>query len=610
MGLVSANPGAFFAMTASLGDVADAYFKRQREKEASSLMLGAFDAALSGQGQEQPQAAGSAPVRSGLPIFAAGGGDAGRASVLGALGAGVANKYDANGPDRAALLGEYVENGTLSGVDPELQRRALAFLNDNPHGVGIRSGYRSVEKQQQLWNAALAKYGSPEAARKWVAPPGSSNHNHGRAFDLSYESPEATAWAHQNAAAYGLKFPLGNENWHVEPVETRGGRVRLAQAGASDAPLPLPAGQFLAQRQAAMSAPQAGAMSQQGMIAATRMMLANPDTRAFGQQMWQALAQPKTSPFDFQVVGDSLVRVNKMTGEAVPVPGMGKTPSPVTLSQGQVLVDPRTGARIAAGAEKPVDLPSSAQEFQFARQNGFRGSYEDFLQTKAGTGIAATVAGVEARKQAAAAAGIAPDSPGYQTFLATGKMPREDQQPLSATDKKAILEADEGVLAAETAIGSLNKAKELSKQAMSGPFARLSGAGALVSHGASIATQELDNVVTTNALAQLKAIFGAAPTEGERKILLDIQGSSSQPDAVRQKIYDRAIEMANRRLAFNRQRASEMRGGTFYKQGGGRTAPAPAGAPLEQARDAIARGAPRDAVIQRLRENGIDPEGL
>jgi hypothetical protein len=31
---------------------------------------------------------------------------------------------------------------------------------------------------------------------------------------------------------------------------------------------------------------------------------------------------------------------------------------------------------------------------------------------------------------------------------------------------------------------------------------------------------------------------------------------------------------------------------------------------LAQARDAIARGAPRDAVIQRLRQNGIDPGGL
>lgn len=39
--------------------------------------------------------------------------------------------------------------------------------------------------------------------------------------------------------------------------------------------------------------------------------------------------------------------------------------------------------------------------------------------------------------------------------------------------------------------------------------------------------------------------------------------------------------------------------------------PAPAKAdPLKAAKDAIARGAPRDKVIQRLRQNGVNPEGL
>jgi hypothetical protein len=37
---------------------------------------------------------------------------------------------------------------------------------------------------------------------------------------------------------------------------------------------------------------------------------------------------------------------------------------------------------------------------------------------------------------------------------------------------------------------------------------------------------------------------------------------------------------------------------------------APQSDPLAQARDAIARGAPRDAVIQRLQQNGINPAGL
>lgn len=181
------------------------------------------------------------------------------------------------------------------------------------------------------------------------------------------------------------------------------------------------------------------------------------------------------------------------------------------------------------------------------------------------------------RERAAARAGLKPGDPGYQGFILTGKMPREDMGPLSATDKKAIMEADDAVQSAQTAIKSLQDAKKLSPQALGGWGASAKAAIAnnlwdgivpdrlVGSPQQGQATAELDNVVTSQALAQLKSIFGAAPTEGERKILLDIQGSIGQPDNVRQKIFDRGIELAQRRLEFNRQRAAELRGGDYYK---------------------------------------------
>lgn len=181
---------------------------------------------------------------------------------------------------------------------------------------------------------------------------------------------------------------------------------------------------------------------------------------------------------------------------------------------------------------------------------------------------------IEQRKQAAVANGLDPSSPGFQSFVLTGKMPREDAQPLTATDKKAILEADEMVMTNQSAIDALKKAKGLSKVAFSGPLAEKRGYAASFLGESSdigksgIATADLNNVVTSNALGQLKAIFGGAPTEGERKVLLDIQASASQPDAVRQKIYDRAIELASKRLEFNKKRSDELRGGQFYKPQG------------------------------------------
>ena len=95
-------------------------------------------------------------------------------------------------------------------------------------GLGIFSGYRSVARQTELWNEALRRYGTREEARKWVAPPGSSFHNHGLAADLGWnggslkDAPqEVIDWVHANASRVGLHFPLSNENWHIELIGTR-----------------------------------------------------------------------------------------------------------------------------------------------------------------------------------------------------------------------------------------------------------------------------------------------------------------------------------------------------------------------------------------------------
>ncbi len=206
----------------------------------------------------------------------------------------------------------------------------------------------------------------------------------------------------------------------------------------------------------------------------------------------------------------------------------------------------------------------------------------------------------EQRKAAAASLGMTPDNPGYQSFVLTGKMPREDAQPLTATDKKAILEADESVMTAKQAIDALQKATDLSAKAFAGPMAGKRGYAASFLGESSdigkggIATAELENLVTSNALTQLKSIFGGMPTEGERKILLEIQGSVNQPHDVRVKIYDRARKMAENRLKFNEQRANELRGGQFYKPQGSMTrAPVaqPQGAITQQQYEALPSGA-------------------
>ncbi|WP_234842384.1 hypothetical protein [Sinorhizobium meliloti] len=75
----------------------------------------------------------------------------------------------------------------------------------------------------------------------------------------------------------------------------------------------------------------------------------------------------------------------------------------------------------------------------------------------------------------------------------------------------------------------------------------------------------MDNAIIGQAITQLKTIFGGNPTEGERNILLELQGSSTMPREVRKQVFSRARALAEKRLQFNNDRASDLRGGTYYK---------------------------------------------
>lgn len=125
------------------------------------------------------------------------------------------------------LTGGATRPDAISGLDAGFNERLSAMFANAPAEIQqqlrLMSAYRSNERQAQLWEAALQKYGSPEAARKWVAPPGRSKHNSGLAADLSYLGEAARQWAHENAAQYGLHFPMAHEPWHIEPIGSRDG---------------------------------------------------------------------------------------------------------------------------------------------------------------------------------------------------------------------------------------------------------------------------------------------------------------------------------------------------------------------------------------------------
>ncbi|CAB4180894.1 hypothetical protein UFOVP1300_45 [uncultured Caudovirales phage] len=165
--------------------------------------------------------------------------------------------------------------------------------------------------------------------------------------------------------------------------------------------------------------------------------------------------------------------------------------------------------------------------------------------------------------------GLVPGTPEYQArvkaLAGEGK-----GMTLSAQEQKELFEAEDIVNASKSVLLNLSKAKELNNKAYSG-----FGAGARrtiarnipgVSESEGVtATTEIENLVLSNGLDQLKAIFGGAPTEGERKILLDIQGSINMSPNERAKIWDRAMQAAARRMKSSQEKMDKIRKGAYGK---------------------------------------------
>lgn len=246
--------------------------------------------------------------------------------------------------DARNIIAQRAPGRNRSHVDGLTDTKALrlaAFLQDNPHGVELGSGARSMERQQQLWDAAVQKYGSAEAARKWVAPPGRSQHNHGNAADLRYKTAEAQKWAHENAAKYGLTFPMGHEPWHVETIEARKGGPKAVAAAAK-------------QRQAAQDP---------GLYAE-----APPQSMGLPEQKGQPVTlppNPRTTPQQQQVARGAIAGPN------------GETWHP------QMMRDPAGGGEMVGYGlkEKPTGIAEG-----FSRDAQLNEAYEKLFGSNAGSG--------------------------------------------------------------------------------------------------------------------------------------------------------------------------------------------------------------------------------
>lgn len=117
-------------------------------------------------------------------------------------------------------------SGGAAELHPLLATRfsvAQSFARADGVELSLTSGFRSLTRQQMLFDREVVIRGSESEAAKWVLPPKSSNHPRGLAIDVNYPNGRAEAlWLERNGSRFGLCRVYANEWWHFEGVISPG----------------------------------------------------------------------------------------------------------------------------------------------------------------------------------------------------------------------------------------------------------------------------------------------------------------------------------------------------------------------------------------------------
>lgn len=134
-----------------------------------------------------------------------------------------------------------VDTGGGECVDERIYEPLMEMLEDARDANWdqlpmVVSGYRTTEKQQQLYDEkihAYSKHGysdgeAEELARQWVAKPGYSEHQLGLAVDINGATYDVYLWLQENSYKYGFifRYPghkteltgIAEEVWHYRYV--------------------------------------------------------------------------------------------------------------------------------------------------------------------------------------------------------------------------------------------------------------------------------------------------------------------------------------------------------------------------------------------------------
>lgn len=113
-------------------------------------------------------------------------------------------------------------SGEATELHPLLATRfsvAQSFARADGVELSLTSGFRSLTRQQMLFDREVVIRGSESEAAKWVLPPKFSKHPRGLAIDVNYPDGRTEAlWLERNGSRFGLCRVYANEWWHFEGV--------------------------------------------------------------------------------------------------------------------------------------------------------------------------------------------------------------------------------------------------------------------------------------------------------------------------------------------------------------------------------------------------------
>lgn len=187
------------------------------------------------------------------------------------------------------------------------------------------------------------------------------------------------------------------------------------------------------------------------------------------------------------------------------------------------------------------------------------------------------------------AAGIDPNTPEGRKAL----FPKTDT-PISATDKKAIFEAEDERPAVQGTIENLDRALELNKTAFSGYGAGLAGeigskvpgAGYFIDQKRAKDTLEWQKVMSPEAINNMASTLKGATTDFELRKFTEMLADPSTPPEIREKVIKRLKTLADRKLEIVDRRVKELRSGDYFKAPGASSG-MPSGGPPAAAIDAL-----------------------